>query len=66
MVASVLQGCAGSAEGHEVAVCSCPVTSPSEGQVIGMSDMAVLLSLIRKSNVNWLRMGSEQKVGWRN
>ena len=65
LVASVLQGSPGSAEGYEVAMCSCPVKSQSVGQVIRMSDMVALLSLIRKSNVNWLRIGSEQKVGWR-
>ena len=65
LVASVLQGSPGSAEGHEVAMCSCPMKSQSVGQVIGMSDMVALLSLIRKSNINWLRIGSEQKVGQR-
>lgn len=52
LVASVLQGSPGSAEGNEVAMCSCPVKSQSVGQVIRMSDMVALLSLIRKSNVN--------------
>lgn len=44
--------------------CSCPVTSPSVGQVIGMSDMLAIPSLHQK--VNKLTQNWQWAKGWRN